>query len=104
MRGVTMTVNEKEMLGISKYAPVKAVVKLDDDGNVIEQYESVKEAAEKNGIKAQAICNAIKRGGKAGGMKFAYEVHRQKPVLLMPKPKKVANFQSGHLPYGGVYK
>lgn len=103
MRGVTMTVKEKEMLGISKYAPVKAVVKLDDDGNVIEQYESVKEAAEKNGIKAQTICNAIKRKGKAGGMKFDYTVHRQKPVFLMPKPKKVANFQSGHLPYGGVY-
>lgn len=99
-----MTVKEKEMLGISKYAPVKAVVKLDDDGNVIEQYESVKEAAEKNGIKVQAICNAIKRKGKAGGMRFDYTVHRQKPVFLMPKPKNVAGFQSRHLAYGGVYK
>ena len=98
-----MTVKEKEMLGISKYSPVRAVVKLDDAGNVIEQYKSVAEAAEKNGIKAQSICNAIKRKGKAGGMRFDYTVHRQKPVFLMPKPKKVANFQSSHLPYGGVY-
>ena len=98
-----MTREEKEQCGISKYAPVKAVVKLDEDGNIIEEYVSVKEAAEKNEIKPASICNAIKRKGMTGGMRFDYQICNKKSVFIPPKPKRVASFQNGHLPYGGVY-
>ena len=58
-----MTRKEKEQCGISKYAPVKSIVKLSEDGKVQAVYNSVKDAAECNGLKPAAICNAIKRQG-----------------------------------------
>ena len=99
-----MTAIEKKKRGIGKYAPVKAVVKLDDSGKVIERYPSVKEAAEKNGLQPSAICNAIKRKGKAKGMQFDYAQKQDRKVSTIPgTEKKTENIYFKHLPYGGVY-
>lgn len=98
-----MTVKEKEKQGISKYAPVKAVVKLDDSGKVMERYSSVKEAAEKNRLQPQEICNAIRRNGRAKGIRFGYAEGQDMQVFTMPETEKKENFYFRHLPYGGVY-
>lgn len=99
-----MTAKEKEEQGISKYAPVKAVVKLEASGKVIERYYSVKEAAEKNGLRPSEICNAIRRKGKAKGMRFDHAKEQNRQVSAMPEAeKKTENFYFKHLPYGGVY-
>lgn len=98
-----MTVKEKEKQGISKYAPVKAVVRLDDSGKVIKRYPSVKEAAEKNGLQLQEICNAIRRNGRAKGIRFEYAEEQDRQVSAMPETEKKENFYFRHLPYDGVY-
>ena len=98
-----MTAKEKEKQGISKYAPVKAVVRLDDSGKVVKRYLSVKEAAEKNGLQPSEICNAIRRNGKAKGMRFGYAEGQDRQVFAMPETEKKENFYFRHLPYGGVY-
>lgn len=98
-----MTKEEKELLGISKYAPIKAVVKLNQEGEVIERYLSLKEAAEKNGMNPHSLCNALRqRDGRIRGMWFAYA--QQKSSFRMPRKKTHSEFQKNHLPYGGVYK
>lgn len=99
-----MTTREKEKQGISKYAPVKAVIKLDTSGKVTERYHSVKEAAEKNGLRPSEICNAIRRKGKAKGMRFNHAKEQDRQASAMPEAeKKTENFYFRHLPYGGVY-
>lgn len=98
-----MTAKEKEKQGISKYAPVKAVVKLEASGKVTERYSSVKEAAEKNGLRPQEICNAIRRNGRAKGMRFGYAEGQERQTSAMPETEKKENFYFRHLPYGGVY-
>lgn len=98
-----MTAAEKERCGISKYAPVKAVIKISEDGKTLETYPSVAEAAKRNNLKPAAICNAIKRNGKAGGIRFSYLTKPESRVIIMPKRKNKPTFQQTHLPYGGVY-
>lgn len=98
-----MTRAEKERCGISKYAPVKAVVSLDDEGKIIESYPSIADAAAKNNLKPSSICNAIKRKGRAGGIRFDYLINEESKVFIMPKRKVITTFQQTHLPYGGVY-
>ena len=81
----------------------REVVKLDDDGNATEHYVSVKEAAERNGLRITSLCNALQRGGSSGGMKFRY-AEPKKSNFKMPDKRKYSAFQSMHLPYGGIYK
>ena len=97
-----MTTAEKKRCGI-KTAPGKAVVKLDGDGKILETYPSVKEAAEKNHLKPAAVCNAIKRNGRAGGIRFSYQTKPENKGITMPERKSKPSFQQTHLPYGGVY-
>lgn len=80
-----MTAKEKEKQGINKYAPVKAVVRLDDSVKVMERYSSVKEAAEKNGLRPQEICNAIRRNGRAKGLRFGYAEGQERQAVDIGK-------------------
>ena len=55
----------------------KQVYKIDLNGNIIEKYDSISEAAKINGIKATCICNCCKHKQKTAGgyiWKYADEV------------------------------
>lgn len=95
-----MTIAEKEAAGISKYAPVKEVLKIDADGNIVDRYISLKKAAEAHGVGASAISNAIYRHTPRKGFLFKYAEKRKKEIVM---PKTVRYFDHiHHVPYGGI--
>lgn len=64
-------------------AKMASVLRIDESGNTIEEFESVKSAAEKYGINKTVLSNAICRGSKCHGMIF---IHKEKrPKYSRPK-------------------
>jgi pyruvoyl-dependent arginine decarboxylase (PvlArgDC) len=95
-----MTIAEKESAGLSKFAPAKEVLKLDEDGNIVDRYISLNKAAEAHGVSASAIGNAIHRHTPRKGFMFEYAVKKKKEIVM---PKTVRYFDHiHHVPYGGV--
>lgn len=59
-------------------ARMTPVLRLDENGNIIEEFESVKSAAEKYEINKTVLSNAICKGSKCRGMIFIHKEKRQK--------------------------
>ena len=53
-------------------ANTKPVVILDDNGEIMAEYESIKEAADKNFINKTALCIALRNGRQCCGLDFRY--------------------------------
>lgn len=50
----------------------KPIIALTDDGIIVAQYESSREAAEKIGVSYKAISNALRSGRRSGGYRWQY--------------------------------
>lgn len=74
----------------------KAICKRDLDGNLIEVYDSVKEAAEKNGISYGYLHNRL--GTRKACHGFLFEPFKR-PFHIPKRENLISKFQINHNPY-----
>lgn len=82
----------------NKYA-AKVVRKLDAKGRIIDQYNSIKEAAVANGLSYGYLAACMRSGKNCHGIRLEYYTK----TFIMPLSNKASDFQISHNPYN-VYK
>ncbi len=87
----------------------KTVWKIGEDGDVLAEYASIKEAAERNGLSYRYLLSCVRQGRSCHGMSFEYEKKVEKPIkpecgagsggaFIMPSRPGLSTFQAGHNP------